>query len=286
MSRSPSLALLLGAAADAEPRCRTRVVLEPSTAWVGEQVVYRLQILRHHEVSKVRWAEDLAFPSFRVEWLPGQAPDPAIHDVGDHSLVFEERRALFPLRAGRLVIPAARLACATPDGVVEAVVPPALLEVRALPARRGGQPDEPGVVGPLRIVARLSRERLRLGQSLGLWVALRGGGNLWDAAPPFDAARDLPGADAYPRPETLERDAARRVELERIFEYELVPRRTGAFEVPALRVRYFDPERERFRVAKTPALRFHVEPAREVRTAQPPGPRAAVTHPASRRGAS
>ena len=106
-----AVSLLLGASSGAEPLCRARVLLEPDDAVVGQQIVYRLQILRQLEVESVRFTRDLGFPSFRTEWLPGQSPDPAIADVGDHALIFEERRALFPVRAGELEIPAARLAC-------------------------------------------------------------------------------------------------------------------------------------------------------------------------------
>src|SRR4030095_13535060 len=115
-------ALWGGAAAPAAPPGATEVEVEPRTAFVGQQVVYRLCILRKSEVTSVRFADELAFPSFRVEWLAGQKPDRKSDDVGEHALVVEERRALFPARAGALAIPAARLECRTARGTSEAAV--------------------------------------------------------------------------------------------------------------------------------------------------------------------
>ena len=255
-----AVSLLLAGSSDAAPPCRVRALLEPDSAVVGQQIVYRLQILRQLEVDSVRFTRDLGFPSFRTEWLPGQSPDPAIADVGDHALIFEERRALFPVRAGELVIPAARLACISAAQTVEVEVPATRVLVRELPGA-GQPPGFGGVVGPVVVQAHLSSERVALGQSLALTVTVRGAANAWDAAAPFDPARDLPGVDVYAHPPETEREAGRRLEVRRSFSYELVPRAVGAFAIPALRVPYFDPERERYEISEAPVLRFAVEPA-------------------------
>ncbi len=257
--------LLVAGSSGAEPLCRARVLVEPDSAVVGQQIVYRLQILRQLEVDSVRFTRDLGFPSFRTEWLPSQSPDPAIADVGDHALIFEERRALFPVRAGELEIPAARLACVSAAQTLAVEVPAAIVRVRELPD--AGRPAGfGGVVGPVALQAHISSERVALGQSLALTVTVRGAANAWDAAAPFDPARDLPGVDVYAHPPETEREAGRRLEVRRSFSYELVPRAAGAFAIPALRVPYFDPERERYEIAEAPALRFAVEPAAPVAT--------------------
>ena len=252
---------LLGAhASGAEPPCHTRVLVEPETAFVGQQVIYRLQIFRHIDVSSVRFTRDLGFPSFRAEWLPGQSPDPAIAGVGDHALVFEERRALFPVRAGELAIPAARLACVSASQTVEVEVPAARVLAREVPDA-GRPPGFRGLVGRVDVQAHLSSERVALGQSLSLAVSLLGAANAWDAADPLDPARDLAGIDVYARPPTTEREAGRHLEVRRAFSFDLVPRSIGSFEIPALRVPYFDPDRERYEIAETAALPFTVEAA-------------------------
>ena len=258
-----AVSLLVARAAGAEPPCSTRVLVEPDAAFVGEQIIYRLQIFRHIDVSSVRFARDLSFPSFRAEWLPGQSPDPAIADVGDHALVFEERRALFPARAGELTIPAARIECVSATQTIEVGVPAARVRVRELPGA-GRPPGFRGVVGRVDVQAHLSSERVALGQSLALVITVRGAANAWDAADPLDPRRDLAGVDVYANPPTTERETGRHLEVRRAFSFDLVPRSIGQFEVPALRVPYFDPERERYEIAETAALSFTVEaPASE-----------------------
>ncbi len=242
--------------------------------------MYRLQILRETEVESVRFTRDLGFPSFRTEWLPGQSPDPAIADIGDHALIFEERRALFPVRAGELEIPTASLACVRAAQTVEVEVPATRVRVRELPAA-GQPPGFGGVVGPVAVQAHLSSERVALGQSLALTITVRGAANAWDAATPFDPARDLPGVDVYAHPPATEREAGRRLEVRRYFSFELVPRTAGAFAIPVLRVPYFDPGRERYEIAEAPALRFTVDPA--MGTATPaPAPAARAKPPSTR----
>ncbi len=255
-----AVALLVARAAAAEAPCRTRVLVEPASAFVGEQILYRLQIFRRLDVASVRFARDLSFPSFRAEWLPGQSPDPAINEIGDHALVFEERRALFPARAGDLAIPAARLACVVGEQTLEVDVPAARVQVRELPdADR--PPGFRGVVGRVNVQAHLSSDRIALGQSLALAVMVRGAANAWDAGDPLDPARDLAGIDVYAHPPTTERETGRHLEVRRAFTFDLVPRAIGRFEIPPLRVPYFDPVRERYEIAETAALPFTVEAA-------------------------
>jgi hypothetical protein len=252
--------LLLVRAVGAEESCRTRAWVEPENAFVGQQVLYRLQIFRPRDVSSVRFTRDLAFPSFRAEWLPGQAAEPASAAFGDPALIFEERRALFPARAGDLAIPAARIACVSETRTIEVEVPATRVFVRELP--EAGRPqDFHGVVGRVEVQAHLSGERVVLGQSLSLAITVRGAANAWDAADPLDSAPDMTGVDVYPRPPTTDRETGRQLEVRRAFAFDLVPRAVGRFEIPALRVPYFDPERERYEVAETAALPFSVEAA-------------------------
>jgi hypothetical protein len=262
-----ALACAVAGAAAAAPPCETRVAVEPGTAWVGEQVVYRLTILRQRDVSDVRLTDELSFPSFRVEWLPGQTLDPAIGDVGGHALVVEERRALFPVRAGTLAIPATRIECRTAAGTTEVAVPGASLEVRALPG------DRAEVVGPVAIGAQLASERVELGRAVRLTVTLRGEGNVWDAPPPLGA---IDGIDAHPVAPELSRTAGPRVELTEVFAWDLVPRTAGPYEVPPLRVAWLDPATGRFEESATAALHLDVAPPTVAAERAPtPTPRAA-----------
>ena len=274
-------ALALAGAARAEPLpCLASVSLEPERAVVGQQVLYRLQILRRASVSSVRWAEPLSFPSFRAEWLPGRSPDPAISGIGGHFLVFEERRALFAARAGDLAIPPARLACDIGDPEpVEVEVPGANLHVDPIP--NGGRPaDFTGVVGRVGVTSRASSARVALGSAVVLDVTIEGAANVWAAAAPLAS---IAGADLHPRPPALALDPGPELLARRSFVYDVVPRRVGAIAIPSMRVPWFDPERGAFEVAEAPTLELAVDeapapsaqapaPTRPQRSAPPPEP--------------
>ena len=271
-----ALALVAASARADDAPCLASVSLEPAQAVVGQQVLYRVRILRRTDVSNVTWVDPPSFPSLRAEWLPGTSPDPGIGDVSPHRLVYEERRALFPARSGDLEIPAARLACSTGDGTgepVEVEVPGARLRVEPLPSH-GRPADFSGVVGPIEIASSVSAERVGVGETVSLSVTVSGAGNSWAAAPGLP---QLDGVDVHPRPPSLTLDAGRVLVARRSFPYELVPRREGSLVVPPLHVSWYDPEAGAYRVSEAPALEVRVDP-------EPPlaGPRLPEPAPADR----
>jgi hypothetical protein len=259
------LAALAAPRAFAAAPCEVRVSVEPANAWVGEQIAYRLQILRDASVQKVRFADDLSFPSFRSEWLPGQTLDPALRAAGDLRLVVEERRALFPVRAGTIEIPGARLECLTARGAAEVDVPGASVAVRELPASESAT----RLVGRVDASARLARGAIALGESVRLMVFLRGEANLWEAASPLDGAALPEHLDVHAHEPETARIPGRRLVLERGFAYDLVPRRSGTYAIPALRVAWLDPASGRTQIEQTaPLVLAVVEPA--AASASPP----------------
>lgn len=259
------LLALAPAAARAATPCEAQVSVEPARAYVGQQLVYRLRILRAAEVASVRFADDLTFPSFRVEWLPGQTLDPAIRGLGaDHRLVVEERRAIFPVRAGTLAIPPARIECLLAQGSSEAPVPGATVEVIEAP--------EGVLVGRIAASAQLDRARIALGESATLVVRVRGEAGLWDVAPEPDP---IAGVDVYARAPETTRIPAQRLVVERSHAFDLVPRRAGTHVAPSLRFAWLDPETGRTHVEETAPLALEVfEPApspAEAAAERPPG---------------
>lgn len=254
------------AAGEDTQACLSRPSVEPKRAYVGQQVLYRVRILRRESVTDVSWHESLSFPSLRSEWLPGRSPDPAIRDIGEHAVVYEERRALFPLRAGRLRIPGATLRCALEENAerrdVLAPVEPVTLEVLELP--ESGRPEDfSGVVGPIELRLSVGQHRVRLGESVPLSFTARGEANVWDVR--LDLARTLSEAgvqeiDLFAGRARVTLEPGDRLSARFARRYELVPRRAGRLRLPSLRVPYFDPETESYHVARTAPLEIEVQP--------------------------
>lgn len=267
-SRTAALVLALATPALAvsgsrPPPCRVELRLTPERAVVGEQVVYAARITRRPDVRDVHWATPPGFPGFRVEWLPSRTfrEDP---QGGDSGPAVEERRALFPVRAGKLELPPAVLGCSLEGGNGRpreflAETPPASLDVS--PPPEAGRPSEwTGLVGSVRADAEISAASLHLGESVRIRIRLLGEANLWDAAVPFGDLPDDAGVELLPRPDLLELDPGARLHVRRSFAFDLVPRRTGTLVLPEIRVAYWNPVLAGYRSARASLPAIEVAP--------------------------
>lgn len=248
---------LAGAVHAAEPGCRAEARVEPAQAVAGQQVLYRVRVLRRDDVARVEWAEPPAFAHARAEVLPSE-PGPDLREQGVLYHVHEELRALFAERSGRLSLGGAVLRCVSAGGGEEDVhVAPVELDVRPLPD--AGKPaDFAGVVGPLFLHLIVTPDRVALGESVRIALMARGAGNLWLLDPPLtDAA--LPGTDVFARAPELALERGHGLFVRQHFVYDVVPRATGRLVIPPLRVDYFDPEAGVYRQAATQEVQVMVE---------------------------
>jgi hypothetical protein len=262
-----ALALLAAAPAAAEPPlCRAEVSVEPARAFVGEPVLHRVRIVQRREVVDMRWETSLSFPAFRAERILG--PDgPRAEDAATETT--EERRVLFPGRAGRLALPAASVACESAARVETAEVPAAEVVAEEPPA--AGRPAGwEGLIGPVELSVHATPDRVALGQSVTLAVTVQGGTNVWTA--PVAFAIPLEAAEVFERPSELSRDMGRSLGLRWYRNFDVVPRRAGVLEIPELRVAWFDPHTRRWGETRAGALRIEVsERAASAPAPAPPG---------------
>jgi hypothetical protein len=285
--RGPCLAalaiagLVAGEAAAAPPACLARASSVPPEGRPGQQLIWRLEILRRADVSAVEWLEPPGFPGFRAEWLPGQPELPGVIQDGVEYAARVEERALFPERAGEFLIAPKGLRCQLADGTaILAGIPATRIQVAPLP-ERGRPPDFGGLVGRLVVEAQAHPRRLALGASVRLEVTLHGDANLWDARDPLAGAAGLADVEVFPQRPRLELDHGAQLFVRRVFVYDLVPAREGRLEIPALRVPYFDPQAGGYAEARAPALLLTVLPRPAAR--EGPTARADALEPASSR---
>ena len=250
-----ALALLVGAPAGAAaepPLCRAEVVLEPARAFVGQPVLHRVRIVQRHEVVDMRWETSLSFPAFRAERILGGGGPPERSATTETT---EERRVLFPARAGRLALPAARIACESTSRVETAEVPAAEL-VAEDPPVEGRPAGWAGLIGPVEVSVYATPDRVALGDSISLGVTVQGETNVWAAPVAFAFPPDV--AELFERPTELGRDMGRSLRLRGYRSFDLVPRRAGVLEIPELRVAWFDPGTHRYAETRAPAIRVEV----------------------------
>ena len=251
------------ARAAVSPPCLVHAEFIPERAFVGQQILYRVQILRRPEVRLVEWLEPPTFRGLRAEALPGL---PAAGEVRRGSVVYrasEEHRAIFAQRTHDLGLGAGTLRCLTRSGDGEQAYTVALAPAafRALALPEMGRPREfDGLVGPVALVTSLTPRRIALGESVRLAVMLRGSGNLWEARDPLAGRSDLDGAEIFAKRAKLRLETGVRLGVRLHFAYDLVPRREGELRVPELRVAYFDTEEGRYTEAVAPAMTVAVGP--------------------------
>jgi len=174
------------------------------------------------------------------------------------------RRALFPLVAGRLVIPPAQLVYSTglsssslfsreeshelqTDSVtIIAIEPPA-----------AGRPGEySGAVGSVQLESHVDSVSTRVGDPMLLTVRVSGTGNVKlfprpDVQVPWAA---LVAADERVRVDS----ASARIGGSKEFDWVLTPRIAGEFDVPPVRYGYFDPSQRRYEIAVASGKRIRV----------------------------
>jgi hypothetical protein len=118
-----------------------------------------------------------------------------------------------------------------------------------------------GAVGTFEITARVNPARARVGDPLELTLEIRGDGDLATLPPPRLADEPALTAGFRVPPEqpagTVENSRKR-------FSFVLRAMRPNVTEIPPLEYAYFDPDREAYAVARTPAIPVHIDPAAEV----------------------
>ena len=265
------LALLAGLAITTLPRlarsdtsaCRVTAEVQPKVAVVGQQILYRVRIVRRQDVDKVDWERGLSFPDFRAQWLPGRAEDTQTHHGGMTFVAREEERALFPTHAGVFEIPEASLRCTIrgrgPDPARSEIIRVPPVQVRIVPPPTQGRPDDfAGAVGPLWVQTSIGAQEIHLGESLSVSILLRGAGNLWDLPSPL--REDAFDAEVFFRPSETDVEAGDQLYLRRYFRFDLVPHEIGPLRIPAVRLPYYDPRTGQYAVAEAASVTVNVLP--------------------------
>lgn len=181
---------------------------------------------------------------------------------------FIRSMALFPLKSGKLSIGALELRYERSTGQRDFFGMPILEEypLRSEPVAvivKPLPPDAPtdfsGAVGQFSLTARLSRSEARVGESINLELEITGNGNPdYILEPKFDFPASF---EVYPPEVKLEKEiSAGRLVSHKRFNYVLVARQEGEFQIPEIGFRYFEPKSGRYQLAQSPSLKIKVYP--------------------------
>lgn len=253
-----------------------RATLDRDSVFVGEQATMSLYVFSRVDLSSVDtlsmpklegfWSEDVDSPSqlSSEQRVIGGVP---------YRAYLLKRRALFPVKAGNLKIGPAEADVTTgflfAGRRVHRKGNELTVKVRPLPTT-GQPPGFPnGNVGVWRVTAELSRPEVDLGQPVTVKVTIEGRGNLRNlSVPALSVPAGLRGFDPTVTDKAL--SSRGRLGGRRVLEYLVMPQQTGTFTLPAIEMPFFDPENERYDVARSEPLTVTVTGAPSAPTATAP----------------
>jgi len=256
-----------------------RAVPTKTKAYVGEQITVEWQLYLSERQDKYQpvkephtegfWAEEIPVNSQRGLSLTRQSID------GQQYLVAPiMKKALFPLRAGRLTVTPLEAEISRVDFFGSAVATqrlraaPLTFEVQQLPT--AGQPVgfDPAAVGRFALTAQVDRDRVGIGDAVTLTVQVKGQGNIRKL--PAPKLPPLAGWKVYDPKTSVDVQPGDTVTGSKTVEYLLLPERPGTTTIPSFTLAFFDPSSRAYAVEKSAPLRLEVvgetAPAAGVRT--------------------
>lgn len=268
MGQNPRLlALIRGALPPTDgPPAAVSVVVSSLDVFQGEQLdIVTAAWFSRGLLARLRWPPTLKPPVLSGVW---SVPQPAVpgavasRAVGDDVYdLFVSHQVVFPLTAGRLVVPPARLEYGVPltrrasgdERPMEAASQPAVLTVRPQPL----DTRPPGFQGPtghdLRLNYRVRNLPAHTGQPVPVDLIVSGEGNLALWGPPN--VTWPPGTRAYlDRTGESSRVADGTLGGSKTFQFLVVPDSVGSVALPDLAYGYFDPATAQYREASTLGL--------------------------------
>lgn len=246
-----------------------RAAATVDTVYVGQQATYEVAVFLNETVRNRLRRNPTFYPPEMQAMLAYDLPTPlAAVRPRSGSQCFDAlvyRRALFPLVAGRLVIPPAQLVYNTGLSPTmytreesHELQTDSVAIVALEPPLTGRPPEYAGAVGDLRLDLHLDTATARVGDPLLFTVRVTGTGNV--KLFPRPAVR-LPWAGLIAADERVRVDSASaRVAGVKEFDWVLTPRLAGEFDLPPVRYGYFDPGRRRYEVATSDGRTVRVRP--------------------------
>jgi len=268
---------------DMHPQSRDLVLrasIDRERPFVGQQVTYSLYLLARINVSGI---DKLQLPRLDGFWseeieAPQQLMSEArLIDGVPYRAFLLRKRALFPLRPGKVQIDPAEVEVMTGFGMLfsrsstRRSSQPVSLDVQPLPELHKPAGFDAGNVGSWTLTASLDPVAVAVGQPVTFKLVAQGRGNVRNLALP--KLGQIPGLRSYDAT-TNDKESIEQGQVTgtRTVEQLLVPERTGTIEIPALSMDVFDPAQKAYRAVRTDPIRLdvHSGPANPTSASQVP----------------
>lgn len=252
-------------AQQSDPNLFIIVSLSKSKAYVGEQVVASYHVYnRYPSVEQAGssppqlsgfWSEELDVAQARGE-------DKVINGL-QYRVVLVKQQLLLPQRPGKLRIEPMTLSCVVNRSFFNRgttiEVKSNAVEFTALPLPPGAPADFTGAVGELSLEMTADRKEVRANEAIELSVRISGKGNLkLIEAPRPSFPVDF---EAY-EPKVADRVSVSAAGMSgsRGFQYTVIPRHEGRYDLGSLSLSYFDPKAAAYKTLTSQPLVIEVSP--------------------------
>jgi hypothetical protein len=244
-----------------------RAQAEKTRVYVGQQTTVGWRLYRARQ-NKFELSTEPRTEGFWTEEIPSTAPrgQPSFSQemVGGrpYQVALLTKKALFPLRAGKLTVTPMEGEEAEVDFFGMAVRRRRLksepVTIEAVPLPTEGQPAgfDPANVGAFTLNARADRTHVQPGEAVTVTVEIRGTGNIRNVRPP--AMPKLDGWKSYEPKASVELDAGETISGTKSVEVLYLPERPGVTTFPALELATFDPDSARYVEARSAPLQLEV----------------------------
>lgn len=240
---------------------------DKTKVYVGEQltatwrIFTRADLLRYRLVTEPKhedfWSEDLFSPGGHLSW------DRTTVKGRDYTTALLLKKALFPLKAGKLIVSPLESEVTTMESALYANASANRkspgLNIEVLPLPVAGRPAgfEPANVGQFQLSTTVDRDKISAGAAVTWKVTLRGTGNIRQVRLP-----KLGKVDGWKIYEPTVREnitPGEPMQGEKTYTFIAQPERGGALQLPAFSLPYFDPAEAKYATASTAPLTVTIE---------------------------
>ena len=241
--------------------------VDKAKIYVGEQLTATWRIFTRADIIKYRnlsepkhedfWSEDLFSPGGHLSW------DRTTVKGRDYVVALLMKKALFPLKAGKLTISSLEAEATTLETAFYANASasrkssPISVEVMPLPADGRPAGFESANVGQFQLQASVDRDKIVAGAAVTWKVTLRGTGNIRQVRLP-----KLGKVDGWKLYEPTVREnitPGEPMQGEKVYTFIAQPERGGTLALPAIALPYFDPATAKYATTSTNPINVTIE---------------------------
>lgn len=242
----------------------TRIAVSKNECFIGEPIHVALKLYTQYGASNFQqglpkfdgfYKQVLYEPMFREDF---RVVREFINGLEYNVVTFQELM-IYPQKSGDLLITPFEVGAMVNllYGAVHKVVqsPQVTIKVRDFPA--GKSANFTGAVGDLQIYAKADVEKIAADEAFTLRFTVSGQGNLsLLQKPQITFPQDFEVYD----PKVIDHFTSSTVgdKGNKIFEYIIIPRQAGNFEIPSIEFQYFNPQTKSFKTLKTDAIPVEV----------------------------